>query len=138
MSRAPSTTDFHVDVDGVGHFVFARRTMRDELRIQAEYSRLTEGVDNPSVYLDRLASWIAVVKVLKVDAPHGWDPETLDPYDEGTLDKIRNVFNALRIKEDSFRPKPAGSEAGGAGAIGEAELLVPAQVQPAAQGSALS
>jgi hypothetical protein len=104
--RAPSTSDFHLDVEGVGTFVFARRTMRDELRISAEYSRLTEGVLTPTPYLDTVAGWMATLKVLTVKCPHNWDPETMDPFDTDTEEKILKVYGALRVKEGSFRKKP--------------------------------
>lgn len=112
--REPSKTDFHVDVDGIGHFVFARRVMRDELRISAEYSRLTEGLEKPTNWLDSLAGWMATLKVLIVTAPLNWDPEEMDPFDDETEEKILKVYAALRAKESSFRKaKGTGSEAGG-------------------------
>lgn len=106
MSRAPAATDFHVDVEGVGHFIFARRVMRDELRIASEYSRLTEGVETPTPFLASVATWLSALKVLTVQAPHGWDLETLDPFDDESLDKVVLVFAALRAKEASFRRGP--------------------------------
>lgn len=102
-NRAPSATDFHVDVEGVGHFVFARRNMRSEMAIAAEYSRLTEGVDTPTSYLQTVAGWMAVLKVLTVDAPHGWDLDEMDPLDDDTHEKILKTFSALRAKEVDFR-----------------------------------
>jgi len=118
MSREPQDSDFHVDVDGVGHFVFAHRTVRDEIRISAEFSRLTEGCETPTSYLENMAGWISVLKVLTVEAPHGWEPERMDPLDEDTHPKIVKVFRALRAKEVEFRKakNPAGqAERTGAG-----------------------
>lgn len=103
MNRAPAVTDFPVSVEGVGNFVFARRNMRDELRIASEYSRLTEGVETPTNYLQNVATWFSVLKVLTVEAPHGWDLDAMDPFDDETLDRVVLVYAALRAKEGSFR-----------------------------------
>ena len=131
--RTPAPTDFHVEVDTVGVFRFARRTMRDEMRIQTEYSRLTEGVATPTEYLALVADWMATLSVLIVSAPDGWDMEQMDPLDEDTYAKLMRVYNALRAKEGSFRRKPAqGNPGGGAGPGQVADVLVPAQVQPPA------
>lgn len=131
MTRPAAATDFHVPVDGIGTFSFAKRTLRDELRIGAEYSRLTEGVETPSAWLSIVAGWISVLKVLTVAAPAGWDIEAMDPLDQETYDKLREVHEALREKERSFRQ--AKAEVGQAARAGDREVdrvLVPAQVQP--------
>ena len=134
--RAPSATDFHVEVDGVGTFSFARRTMRDEMRIQAELSRLTEGVESPNFTLQTVGGWIAHLKVLTVSAPDGWDLDQMDPLDEDVYGQMFKVFTALRNKEDSFRPKKnVRGEAVGAGDGQDPGVLVPAKVQPSAHGS---
>ncbi|MEY8688436.1 MAG: hypothetical protein AB9M53_00970 [Leptothrix sp. (in: b-proteobacteria)] len=112
--RNTSPTDFSIDVPGVGAFQFARRTLRDEMRIAAEYSRLTEGVSTPTDYLALVAGWLSVLTVLTVSAPDGWDLESMDPLDEETYAKLMQVHSALRDKEGSFRRKPnqAGAAAG--------------------------
>lgn len=131
--RTPAPTDFFLDVDGVGNFRFAKRTMRDEMRIAAEYSRLTEGVTTPTEYLALVAGWLSVLSVLTVSAPAGWDLEGMDPLEEESYTKLSRVYEALREKEGSFRrgPNQAGPSArppheqvGG--------VLVPPQVQPPA------
>lgn len=134
LERRPAAdTDFHIDVDGIGHFSFARRTMRDELRIAAEYSRFTEGVAQPTNFLDTMAGWIATLNVLTVTAPHNWDPEAMDALDDETEGKILKVYGALRTKESSFRPKKrAESEGSGPGTGESPELLVSPPVPPAA------
>lgn len=130
--RAPAATDFHVDVEGIGHFVFAKRTMRDEMRIAAEYSRFTEGLSQPTDYLDTMAGWIATLNVLTVSMPHDWDPETMDPLDIESEAKILKVYSSLRVKEGSFRAKTkAASESSGPGNGGAPELLVSQPVSPA-------
>lgn len=105
--RAPSPTDFTVEVDGIGHFSFARRKMRDELDIGVEISKITQGVDTPTVWLENVAGWIATLRVLTVVAPNGWDIDEMDPLDDTTYRKIHLVFSALRVKEQSFRKGPA-------------------------------
>lgn len=138
MSRTPAATDFFVTVDGIGTFSFGQRMLRDELRIAAEFSRLTEGVDTPSAWLNIVAGWISVLTVLTVTAPAGWDIEAMDPLDESTYDKLRKVHTALREKESSFRKnKAAGSEAQRPGNGEVARVLVPEEVQPGADGPAL-
>lgn len=113
MARTAQKTDFSVPVDGVGLFVFGRRTMADEIKIHVEYSRLTEAV-NPTPWLDQVATWLATLKVLTVQFPEGFDMETLDPLDEDVYAKLLKVYAALTEKERSFR-RGAGkaSEAGG-------------------------
>jgi hypothetical protein len=103
MSRAPSATDFHVDVPGVGHFIFAKRTMRDEMRVAAEYSRLTEGVETPTEFLASMAGWISTLKVMTVEAPDGWDLDMMDPFDDEASENILKAYAGLRAKEASFR-----------------------------------
>lgn len=103
MNRQPAATDFHVEVPNVGTFSFAKRTLRDEMRIAAEYSRLTEGVETPSTWLAIVAGWISTLKVLTVSAPDGWNIDAMDPLDKETYDRLREVHVALRAKEDSFR-----------------------------------
>lgn len=107
--RPPSPTDFSIDVDGVGNFAFARRTLRDEARISVEYSRLTEGVATPTEDLVLLASWMSALTVLTSKAPEGWDIETMDPLDPDTYTNLGKVYAALREKEGSFRRKPTPS-----------------------------
>lgn len=133
MTRPSAKTDFFEDIPGIGNFSFARRSMRDELRIAAEYSRLTEGVEKPTDWLHIVATWISTLSVLTVTAPPGWDIEAMDPLDQESYDKLLAVHTALRVKEDSFRSsKSANSQAARPG-NGEVDgVLVPAQVQPAA------
>lgn len=111
MAREGNATDFSVDVEGVGTFIFGRRTMRDEIKIQVEYARLTEGVQ-PTTWLDLVAGWMSALRILTVQAPDGWDLDALDPLDEASYAKLAKVHRALTDKEGSFRSKPAtGSQA---------------------------
>jgi hypothetical protein len=133
MARLPNRTDFTVPVEGIGAFTFAKRSLRDELAIGSEYSRLTEGVDTPTPWLEAVAGWIAALKVLTVEAPKGWNIDELDPLDPETYAKLRKVHAALREKEGSFRrPGGAGGKADGQGVGSDDGVRVPAPVQPAA------
>jgi hypothetical protein len=110
--HAASPTDFPVEVPGVGNFMFARRMMADHLKINVEYSRLTEGVE-PTPWLDTIATCIAVIKTLAVRVPDDWDIDAMDPLEEETYNKLLKVHGALRAKEDSFRKKPQAPVQGG-------------------------
>jgi len=102
MARVAQKTDFIVDVKGVGSFTFGRRTMGDELKIQVEFAKMTEGV-TPTPWLEQLAGWIAALRVMTVRAPDDWDIDEMDPLDEAVYAKLFKVFMAFRQKEDSFR-----------------------------------
>jgi hypothetical protein len=108
--RARKATDFTVDVDNVGQFVFGKRTMGDELAIHREYSDILQGVENPTNMLDILGNWLSTLRVLTVSAPAVWDLDELDPLAEDTFVKLKAVFDALSAKELSFRggQKPPG------------------------------
>lgn len=139
MNRPAAATDFFVVVDGVGNFSFAKRKLADEMRITAEYSRLTEGVETPTVWLELVAGWISALKILMVSAPDGWDIDEMDPLDQDTYTTLGKVHQALRDKETSFRQnKSKGLQAQRPGDGQEPGVLVPAEVQPSADGPALS
>lgn len=104
MARQGNATDFTIDVDGVGTFIFGRRTMRDEIKIQVEYARLIEGVE-PTEWLALVAGWIATLKVLTVMGPDGWDIDGMDPLDDETYARLGKAHQALVDKERSFRSR---------------------------------
>lgn len=106
--RAPRSTDFEVPVEGVGTFVFARRTLGDELAIQREYARIIDGV-TPTDWLATMAGWLSVLRTITVRAPEGWDLDAMDPLDPETYERLYKVFSALRAKEDSFRQGNGGA-----------------------------
>lgn len=106
--RFPSDTDFSVQIEGVGSFRFARRTMAEEIRIQAEYAKYLNGAD-PTPWLASVAGWLATLRVLTVRAPDGWQPdelELLDPLDEQVYAKLSQIHGGLRDAEREFRRKP--------------------------------
>lgn len=132
--RTANATDFFVDVENVGRFRFGRRTMRDELRIGVEYSRLTEGVDTPTEFLALFAGIIAALTVLTVEAPKGWDIEAMDPLDQDSYNQLMEVHAALRAKEADFRRSAkAERQEDGQESREELPVLVPSEVQPAAE-----
>lgn len=112
MARIPnSATDFVVPVDGIGTFTFAKKTMRDQIAIEVEYSRLTEGIETVTNFLWNLASSVSVLKVLTVTAPDGWNLDALDPEEPESYDKLMKVWSALRDKQASFRKGNQGDGA---------------------------
>lgn len=139
MARAPSNTDYLVPVDGIGNFTFARRRLRDELAIAAEFSRLTEGVETPTPFLESVAGWVSTLKVLTVKAPDDWNIDEMDPIESDTYDKLMRVHAALREKEGSFRSgTKQASEAQRTGDVADAGVLVSADVPARTDGPAIS
>ncbi len=129
MARTPDPSDFTVDVDGVGTFTFARRRMADEFKIQVEYARILDGV-KPTEWLELVAGWKSVLKVLTVRAPEAWgkdifgeptaEIDDMDPQDKDVYARMGKVHMALIEKERSFRRGPAKAGAGegqGAGGV---------------------
>ena len=116
-----------IDAPGIGAFTFRRRTMRDEFRIGAEYSRLTEGVVTPSSWLDMFATAFSTLKVLTAESPAGWNLDEMEPDDADTYRKIMEVFGALRAAETRFRRgSGANGEAGSSGNGGNNPAVVSA------------
>lgn len=104
--------EFWIDVDGVGAFLFQRRTMRNEIQLQAEYARLIEGTD-PTPWLELVCTWQSHLKVLMLKAPDGFDLDDLDPFDDVTYENLGKIYSALQAKELSFRTnKKSGVQAG--------------------------
>lgn len=124
----------NLEVPGVGAFIFRRRVLRDEFRIGAEYSRLTEGVEAPSQWLDLFATAYATLKVLTVEHPDGWVLDDMAPDDPDTYRRIMEVFGALRAAEARFRPANGkGGQTDGAGDGRDSGPVVSPPLQPAAQ-----
>ena len=117
MSRIPKDSDFTVDVEGVGRFTFARRTMRDELAIQREYADILQGVI-PTDWLATVGGWISTLRVLTVHAPADWVLDDLDPTDTVTYEKMARAHSALVEKERSFRLGPQQNSQGSSQATG--------------------
>lgn len=132
--RNPGNNDYSVTVEGIGTFTFARRKLSDELRVQAEHSRIIDGVDQPTEWLHSLATWMATLRVLMVTGPAGWDLEELDPIEPETFEQISSVYAAMRAKENSFRKKSGkGSEGASQADVEDDRVLVSTEVQSTAE-----
>lgn len=143
MNRPAAPSDFTIQVENIGSFVFGRRTRRDNFRIAAEYHRLTEGTDPGQSEFGLQAEAYATLSTLLVDGPEGFDKLLAldEPGDDDGDDvmKVVRVFLALRQKELSFRPRPNQAGQGEGQADGEQHgVLVPPAVQPAADGPQVS
>lgn len=106
MARAPQATDFTVEVDGLGTFVFGRRSTMDVYKIRGRYNALTEGnYAADGTMHDLGALGYVTLQTLLVSAPECFNLASLDPLMDDDFDeKIMKVFSALRAKELSFRP----------------------------------
>lgn len=101
---------YEVPVEGIGTFTFRKREMLDQVKIQAEASRMTDGpVDDPG--LRRFTHALATLLRLTVLAPAGWAPLAIDPLDSEGTEKLWLVHDAMRDAEERFRK---GAEAPGA------------------------
>lgn len=128
MSRRAKINDFNVDVDGIGTFIFAKRTMADEINIQVAYARIIQGAE-PTEWLSRVGGWISTLNILTVKAPNGWDIDDMDPLDDDVYENIMLVYLALRAQENSFRTRSGkGSKESGEKQSQDNRLLVPEAV----------
>lgn len=132
--RQRGNKDFSVEVDGLGRFFFARRTMQDTFAIRGEYAALTSGnYDAEGNYADSTALAFITLKSLMVSAPADFVLDADPLVDDDAEGRTIKVFMALRHKEQSFRPAPKASEPGsGQGAGGELGGVVSPEVQPPA------
>lgn len=112
MARVASPGDFSVAIEGLGHFVFGRRTMRDEFAVAAEFARLTEGEADPESRLAYLARAFAAIKVLMVSGPNGWRVDDLEPQEDASYTQLEQVYDSLLVKEADFRKKPGAVSQG--------------------------
>jgi hypothetical protein len=141
MTRAANVSDFHVDVADVGRFCFARRTVGDVYKIRGRYNQITGGFyDDEGRMADLSALGYVTIQTLLVEAPEGFDLESIDPLLDDDYDqKVLSIFAALREKELSFRPKPtARGKAAGPGDGADLRAVVPADVPAGTDGPALS
>lgn len=115
-------------IEGVGQFTWRiPRSMKDELAIAAEFSRITEGVERPTPWLSSMAEMLSVLKVLTIEQPDDWDIDGMDPLEPETYKKITEVFGALTAAEGRFRGKREGDRQADGGDRG---AVVPTEVQP--------
>lgn len=125
-----------VPVDGIGAFAFRRRTLADEIRIQARWEALTGGVEAPSRYLDTLATAVATYETLAIAWPsEQWAPSAITALDmlAGPVDDLLRIHGAFSAREDTFRPPakrvlqaPSPSPGAQSGDVVSAEIQPPA------------
>lgn len=137
MARPAAPNDFTLEIEGIGNFIFGRRTGRDRFRISADYHRLTEGLDVGESELGLVAEAFATVKTLMVDGPVDiatmLDLDAPSDVDQDGDAKLLRVFFALRQKELSFRPRAGeGREAAREGNGEQPGVLAAPEVQPGA------
>jgi hypothetical protein len=108
---------YMVEVPDVGSFEVRRPVMRTAIRMEVEYARLTEGVENLPVDLQVICRIMSYLKVMVVSGPDGWDVDNLDPYSDQDTAKLREVYDAITAEEARFRSGgKVQPEAEGAGA----------------------
>jgi hypothetical protein len=134
---SPLPATFTLDMPDLGKFTFRRRTIGDDLRIMADYDRLTGGLENPSQLLDSLATALATYKVLAAGWPSPeWAPlrvEQMDTLADDRTAALLSLFGALSAREDEFRPEAKRRfKAAGPGPSEEPGGVVPPEIQPSA------
>ena len=119
-----------VPIEGVGTFKFRHRTVKDQIWIEREAADILGGEPLTS-YLRSCAIALATLERLTVEAPDGWDIETVDPLDGGAVSEVYRVFGELVSTESRFRGRPLPkSTTEGPGAVADAGVLVPEEIQP--------
>lgn len=112
-------TTFPVAVEGIGTFHCRRRTMRVAIAISAEYNRLTEGAAEVSAEFAGICNFMAYLAVVVAKGPPDWTPYDVDPDDGEAMDRLRQVYQAIKDSEARFRAKtgkePQESGAGTSG-----------------------
>jgi hypothetical protein len=98
---------YPLDVEDIGRFVFRKRRVPDQVKIEAAAHRMTDGpIDD--VDLQNVCIAYQTLKHLTVESPEGWDLEDIDPLDAEDTAKMWKVWGALREQEGRFR-KGAGA-----------------------------
>lgn len=99
---APTDRTFPLSVEGVGDFVFRKRRIPDQVRIEAAARRMTDGpVDD--IDLQNVCLAYQTLIALTVQAPADWNLEDVDPLDRDATDRMWKVWGALREQEETFR-----------------------------------
>lgn len=101
-------SDMIIQIEGVGDFRYAVRTLGDTLKIRSEFLKILDGVSpEMDAELSGFASIFATHKVLCVSAPDGW--EDLLKVDESIhpdpVSVVLSLWEKLQEKQDSFRNK---------------------------------
>lgn len=116
---------FTVPVEGLGTFTFRKRSIKDQLRIEA---KAVEFLGGPTLDpgLRNVAMAVATLEVLTVAAPDGWDLDAIDPLETGQTDPMFKAHRELRDAEDRFRQRAKAERTGlGAPAQQDDGLRVP-------------
>lgn len=116
--RTAGKDDFPVEVEGIGRFMFGRKSMRDVYAIRGEYAALTSSYfTEAGGFADLGAIAFVTLQCMMVAAPAGFTLE-IDPLlEDDAEEKIVKVFFAMREKELSFRPQPKGDGTGAGEAV---------------------
>ena len=127
--------EFTLPVEGIGEFTFRRRTIRLNIAIGVEQTRLSEGVT-----LDKdfalFVEAVATLKVLTSEAPKDWDVDAMDVFDDDSYAHVMEVWSALREKEATFLKRPpAAVHGGGEDSGADDRVLVSAEVSASSDGS---
>jgi hypothetical protein len=129
--RKAKDNDFFVELPDVGVFRFGRRTFADRVEIRSNVMRITKELTGFDLTLDGYASIMAAHKVLCVEAPAGWEDISAIELDDDSDEKILELYDLLRAKEELFRK---GSKEGGEGSgqepVGDVPVLVSETIQP--------
>lgn len=101
--RKPSENDFTIEIEGVGTFRYAQRTIGDFIAIRKRYTELVGGSDDPWVV--NTASAIAVHEQMCTSCPEGWEDLSKLPFDmEGkVLSQLFELDRKIGEAENSFR-----------------------------------
>lgn len=89
-------------IEGVGAFVFKRRTMGLGIAVEAEMVRIMGGSFVSHGGIVTASRQLADLRVLTAQAPEGWDLEELDPFDDDASEKLTKVWEAFREAEITF------------------------------------
>ena len=99
MSIASTHTE---EVPNIGTFTFRRRTIRDQVGIEAEELRILGG-PCADKELRTIARAIAELAALTVTAPEGWSVADVDPFDDEAMARVFLVYGVLRAAGARFR-----------------------------------
>lgn len=98
--------NYPVIVESVGTFECRRRTLRVEIKIGAEFSRLTEGEEKIPAWFRELCEIVSALKCLIVKAPEGFSIDDMDAGKEDSFEKLVAVYNSIILAEARFRQGP--------------------------------
>ena len=102
---------FPVEVPDLGTFMFRKRTIRLQARIEAETLRILGGpVSDPLLY-ERTRGQ-ATLESLMASPAEGFKLDDLDPLDPEDVAKIDRIMEALQAEEARFRGRAAPERPG--------------------------